>query len=151
MDEAYAAAVADQADGVQRIELLRKLHRGKLRGIGRPRPAGHNDGGQHRGQPVALRDQRDAGGANTWGQVREIKRIKARVLSAGLNVMTVALMIVRLCVLIQIISGLLFLIVAGLSAGRPSQAAPQALVNVKLSGPLSPGGQVHDRMFAVSA
>lgn len=42
------------------------------------------------------------------------------------------------------------LVVAGLSAGRPSQAAPQLLVNVKLSGPMPSGGAVTEQWFYVS-
>lgn len=45
---------------------------------------------------------------------------------------------------------MLFLVVACLSAGLPSQAAPQALVNVKLSGPMPSGGEVTEQWFYVS-
>lgn len=45
----------------------------------------------------------------------------------------------------------LIAITAALSAGRPSQAAPQAMINVKLSGPMLAGGKVYNQMFAISA
>ena len=50
-----------------------------------------------------------------------------------------------------LVVGLLLLVVVCLGAGRPSQAAPGVLVNVKLSGPMAAGGQVAGQPFAISA